>query len=268
MSFAEAALLGLIQGLTEPLPVSSQGVVTVVNAWLFDATLTDSVSFSLWLHMGTTLSVVVAFRRDVAAVFRDTLSRPTRPTATVKFLVIATVVSAPLGLFALAGLFEFSDRIGTAAMAAVGIMMLVTGTLLLGRRSGGTRTREDVTWLDAVATGAAQGFAALPGLSRSGLTVSTLLWRRVDRSETLALSFLLSVPASLGAGIYGALKTNAYASPEALAALVTAAAVGFVAIRVLIKLAERVNFGWFVVIVGGSIIAGAMWEMLSSNIYS
>ena len=64
------------------------------------------------------------------------------------------------------------------------------------------------------------------------------------------------------------MKTNAYASPEALAALATAAVVGFVAIRTLIKLAERVNFGWFVIIVGGSIVGGASWTLLSSNIYS
>ena len=117
-------------------------------------------------------------------------------------------------------------------------------------------------------TGVAQGLAALPGLSRSGLTVSTLLWRKVDRSETLALSFLLSVPASLGAGIYGALKTNSYGSPEAIIALGVAAVAGFVAIRLLIKLAEQVNFGWFVIIVGGSIVGGVLWETLSSNIYS
>ena len=268
MSFAEAALLGLIQGLAEPLPVSSQGVVTIVNAWLFDTTLADAAAFSLWLHLGTALSVIVAFRRDVTAVLRDTLSRPIKPTPGVNFLVIATVVSAPLGFLALIGLFEFSDRIGTAAMGTVGVMMLVTGTLLLRRRSGGTRTRDDVTWLDAVVTGVAQGLAALPGLSRSGLTVSALLWRKVDRSETLALSFLLSVPASLGAGIYGALKTNSYGSPEALAALATAAVAGFLAIRVLIKIAEKVNFGWFVIIVGGSIVGGALWETLRSNIYS
>ena len=268
MSFAEAALLGLVQGLAEPLPVSSQGVVTIVNAWLFDANLADAAAFSLWLHLGTALSVIIALRRDVTAVLRDALSRPVKPTPGVNFLVIATVVSAPLGFLALIGLFEFSDRIGTAAMGVVGVMMLATGTLLLRRRSGGTRTRHDVTWLDAVVTGVAQGLAALPGLSRSGLTVSTLLWRKVDRSETLALSFLLSVPASLGAGIYGAMKTDAYASPEAIIALGVAAVAGFVAIRVLIKIAERVNFGWFVIIVGGSIVGGAVWETLRSNIYS
>ena len=88
-------MLGLIQGLTEPLPVSSQGVVTVVNAWLFDATLADAASFSLWLHLGTALSVIFAFRQDVTAVLRDAVSRPTKPTPSVSFLIIATVVSAP-----------------------------------------------------------------------------------------------------------------------------------------------------------------------------
>ena len=72
----------------------------------------------------------------------------------------------------------------------------------------------------------------------------------------------------MGAGIYGALKTNSYGSPEALAALATAAVAGFLAIRVLIKIAEKVNFGWFVIIVGGSIVGGAVWETLRSNVYS
>ena len=267
MSFAEAALLGLIQGLAEPLPVSSQGLVTVVNARLFDECLADAAAFSLWLHLGTALSVLIAFRGDVTSLISGTLRRPTRPTPAMAFLVLATVVSAPIGFVALAGLFELSDRIGTAMMGAVGIMMLVTGTLILRRRFLGTRGRNDVTWFDAAATGIAQGLAALPGLSRSGLTVSALLWRKVDRSETLTLSFLLSIPASLAAGIYGALKTGAYATPEALLALGVAAVVGIAAIRALLKLADRVNFGWFVVIVGGSIIAGAIWDMLRSNIH-
>ena len=116
MSFAEAALLGLIQGLTEPLPVSSQGIVTIANSWFFDETLADAAAFSLWLHLGTAFSIVVALRRDVTAVLSDALSRPVKPTPAVSFLVIATVVSAPLGLVALIGLFEFSDRIGAAAM--------------------------------------------------------------------------------------------------------------------------------------------------------
>ena len=99
-------------------------------------------------------------------------------------------------------------------MAAVGILMLITGAVLIKSKSSGTRTRDDVRWPDAILAGIAQGLAALPGLSRSGLTVSALLWRGVDRREALTLSFILSIPASLGAGLYAALSSGYYASPE------------------------------------------------------
>ena len=113
--------------------------------------------------------------------------------------------------------------------------------------------------MDALLVGAAQGLAALPGLSRSGLTVSALLWRGVDRRETLALSFLLSVPASVGAGLYAALDSGLRTSPQALLALAVSAAVGFIAVRALMGLARRINFGWFALAAGAAIAAGGAW---------
>ena len=120
-----------------------------------------------------------------------------------------------------------------------------------------------MTLLDAALTGIAQGLSTLPGLSRSGLTVSALLARQVDRREALVLSFLLSIPASLGAGLYSAYDGEIYTSGSAIVAVVVAAAVGFVTIRALMTVAERVNFGLFVVVVGLSIIGGALWQGLS-----
>ena len=260
MSFAEAALLGLIQGLAEWLPVSSEGVVTAVHSLAFGSTLTTAVNFSLWLHLGTAIAALAAFRGEAAELIRAAAGNPLRPTPLLAFLGIATLTSAPLGLLLLWGLPEFSDRIGAAAMAGVGVLMLITGAALLRRRAGGTLTRHDVTWRDGALTGLAQGLAALPGLSRSGLTVSALLGRGVDRREALTLSFLLSIPASLVAGLYGAVQSGFYASPEALAALAVAAIAGFLTLKALMSVAQRVNFGWFVIIVGGGIIAGGLWQ--------
>ena len=259
MTLAEAALLGLIQGLAEWLPVSSEGVLTAVQSFAFGAPLPDAVNFSLWLHLGTVLSALAAFRSDVWDVLRDIARRPTSPSPMTAYLILATLSGAPLGFLLLLGLFEFSEIVGAVAMAAVGILMLVTGAVLIRSKSSGTRTRDDARWPDAVLTGIAQGLAALPGLSRSGLTVSALLWRGVDRREALTLSFILSIPTSLGAGLYAALSAGYYASPEAAAALVISALTGFVTIRALMSVAQRLNFGWFVLILGAGIIAGAIW---------
>ena len=259
MTLPEAALLGLIQGLAEWLPVSSEGVVTAVYSLVFGADLPDAVNFSLWLHLGTVLSALAAFRSDVWEILRDIARRPTSPSPATAYLILATLSSAPLGFLLLLGLFEFSETAGSVAMAAVGLLMLVTGAILVRSESSGTRTRDDVRWPDAILTGIAQGLAALPGLSRSGLTVSALLWRGVDRREALALSFILSIPASLGAGLYAALSAGYYASLEAAVALVVSALTGFAAIRALMSVARRLNFGWFVLILGVGIIVGAVW---------
>lgn len=259
MTLAEAALLGLIQGLAEWLPVSSEGVLTAVQSFAFGAPLPDAVNFSLWLHLGTVISALAAFRSDVWDVLHDIARRPTSPSPMTAYLILATLSSAPIGFLLLLGLFEFSEIVGAVAMAAVGILMLATGAVLIKSKSSGTRTRDNVRWPDAVLTGIAQGLAALPGLSRSGLTISALLWRGVDRREALTLSFILSIPASLGAGLYAALSAGYYASPEAAVALAVSALTGFVTIRALMSVAQRLNFGWFVLILGAGIIAGAIW---------
>ena len=262
MSYAEAVLLGVVQGLAEWLPVSSEGLVATAYSVVFGGPVSEAVSFALWLHVGTALSALAAFRTEVGAVCRNLLTQPSRPTAMTVFLIVATVTSAPIGFTLLIVLDELTDQIGSIAMAIVGFMMLVTGAVLLQRHTIGVRTRDDATWIDAVLTGLAQGLAAIPGLSRSGITVSALLARGIDRREALTLSILLSVPASVGAGIYAAIDSGAYASPQAVVALSVAAVVGFTTIRALLDLAGRLNFGWFVIVVGAAISGGGVWQAL------
>ena len=258
MTLAEAALLGLIQGMAEWLPVSSEGVLTIVQYRAFGAPLSDAVEFSLWLHLGTMLSSLAAFRSDIWNVIREIAGRPASPSPMTAYFILATLSSAPLGFLLLVGLFEFSGIVGSVSMAAVGLLMLITGVVLTKSKSSGTRTRDDVRWPDAILTGIAQGLAALPGLSRSGLTVSALLWRGVDRREALALSFILNIPASMGAGLYAAVSADYYASPEAAVALAVSALTGFVTIKALMSVARRLNFGWFVLVLGAGIIVGAI----------
>ena len=262
MSFAEALLLGSLQGVAEWLPVSSEGLVTAVYSLVMGGSLPEAVGFSLWLHLGTALSALAAFRGEVALVVRDMVRSPRSWGPVTNFVVAASVVSAPIGLILLAGLEGFSERVGALAMAAVGVLMVLTSVILYIGRSAGRRDRGSVTWPDAALTGIAQGFAALPGLSRSGLTLAALIGRGIDRGDALTLSFLISIPASVGAGIYAGARSGVYASPEAVVALIVAAAVGYVSIRALLNLARRVNFGLFVAVAGVVIIAGGLWQAL------
>ena len=256
----ESALLGLLQGLTEWLPVSSQGVVTAASAFFFDYDASEAVAVALWLHVGTSLAAVVAFRREVVGIAREVLRDPMHPSPMLAFLAVGTVVSAGIGLPLLLVLDELSGAFGAGAMAAVGALMVVTGSVQVRRPVAGTRDRTGLSLLDAVLTGLAQGLAALPGLSRSGLTVAVLLGRRVERSEALVLSFLLGIPAGLAAALFAGLDSGVLRTAEGLVGAAVAFVVGLASIKVLLALARRVNLGVFVVAVGLAVIGGAVFE--------
>ena len=259
----ESALLGLLQGLTEWLPVSSQGVVTAASSFLFDYEASDAIAVALWLHAGTSLAAVVAFRREVGGIARELLRDPMHPSPLLAFLAVGTVVSAVVGLPLLLLLDEISGAFGAGAMALVGALMVVTGVVQVRRPVAGTRDRAGLSLLDAVLTGLAQGLAALPGLSRSGLTVAVLLGRRVDRSEALVLSFLLGIPAGLAAALFAGLDSGVLRTPEGLVGAAVAFVVGLASIKVLLAVARRVNLSWFVVLVGLAVIGGAGFEALA-----
>ena len=253
-------LLGVVQGLTEWLPVSSEGVVTAVRDMLVDSSLGESIFYSLWLHLGTVLSVLVAFRKELFSLAQEALADPKHPSPLLWYLLLSTFVSALIGLPLLITIEEGSTRLGALAMAFVGVFMLLTGTLQFRRKVEGERGRDRVGPKDAILAGAAQGLAVLPGLSRSGLTVSVLLSRGIHRREALVLSFLMSIPASLGAGLYSGVEQGLLTSKGPLLAGLVAGIVGFVSIRALLSVADRISFASLVIFVGLAVIVGAVWQ--------
>ena len=253
-----AAVLGFLQGLVEWLPVSSEGVVAGVYALIFDASLDEAVGFALWLHVGTVPSVLIALRRDIVNIVREFLTRPQTPSPTVRFLVLATLVSGVVGLPFLLTLSDISSVGGTAATGLIGCFMLVTGYVQLRRPESEAHAREDLSLIDSLLVGVAQGLAVIPGLSRSGMTVAALLSRRVDRKRALTLSFLLSVPASLAASIYVGIDSGLVFDTEAIIAAGVAFVVGLLTIKALMVAAAKMNLGWFVTAVGAVMIVGAL----------
>ena len=257
-----AVVLGLIQGIFEWLPVSSEGLVAAAYTLLHDAELDEAVGFALWLHLGTAPAALVALRGEVVELARGLLARPPRPSPALVFLAAATVVSAAVAFPLLLTLSELSAAVGGGAMLIVGAAMLVTGAVQLRRPSDGARTGDDARVTDGALAGVAQGVAVIPGLSRSGLTVAVLLARRMEAREALTLSFLMSVPASLGAAVYVAVSSDVEIGAEAVVAAVVAFGVGLVTIRLLLGLAGRVNFAGFALAVGAVMAAGGLWDLL------
>ncbi len=254
----EAAVLGIVQGVTEWLPVSSEGVVAVVDSWLFGRRFAEAVAFALWLHVGTALSALILLRIEFVGIVRDLLTRKKRTAPSTTFLVCSTLISGAIGLPLLIGLSAISSVAGSGAMAVVGVALLVSAAVQIRRPMVRSRTRNELRIRDALVVGVAQGVAVVPGISRSGVTVAALLARGIDRRESLILSFILSVPASIAAALYVGFTSELKIDASAAIALVATAITGMVTIKGLLAVASQLNLATFVAVVGFAIIAGTV----------
>src|SRR3989344_584354 len=198
-------ILGLVQGIFEWLPISSEGALLFIQSNFFNNLNLDSLlKIALFLHLGTFFAALIYFRKDVKELLSSLKSYKHSTIETKKllnFLIISTIVSGIIGFviykFVLnaAKNFTLSSKIITIT---IGIFLLITGYLLLTsskkRMYANNRTIYHLTIVDSLLLGFVQGIAVLPGLSRSGLTVSSLLLRNVDDKTSLRLSFLMSLP--------------------------------------------------------------------------
>ena len=259
----ESIVLGIVQGETEWLPVSSEGSVTAVGSLLFDLSLSEALAFALWLHLGTAVAAAIAFRGELIEIAREAIRDVKHPSSLLRFLVLGTLFSAVIGFPMLIVLDDLSTAIGGGAMLAVGVAMLVTAVALRTRPDGGSRARTDLTTTDAVVFGIAQGLATVPGLSRSGLTVAALLGRGLSKGEALAVSFVMSIPASLGASLVAGLDSDGPTLAVGLVGAAVATVVGIATIRALLSVAERINFAVFVAGLGLLVVGGGLVQVLS-----
>lgn len=256
----EGITLGIIQGITEWLPISSEGAIVLVKENFFGGgELADAIRFSLFLHVGTFLAALVYLRKDVFSILASLWrfkSVPAKERALINFLFVATVISGALGyvlLSVLSGIeeeFEFSGRTVTAS---IGVLLLVTAALQLKKKEEVGKKSADLKFVDGIALGLAQGAAVLPGISRSGITISAFLLRGFNDSDALKLSFLLSLPIVLAGNIV--LNLGGFTiSEEALFGLLFSFIFGLATIHLLLKFAARVNFGYFVLVFGALVI--------------
>ena len=195
MDFIEAIVLGVIQGLTEFLPVSSSGHLELAKTILGDTSVPqESLTFTVVLHFATALSTIVIFRKEIAQIFKGLFQLKWNEEMQFSLKIIASMIPAVVvGL-----LFEKQlEAFFGGNIILVGVMLLVTALLLL-LADRAKKTDKKVTFTNAIIIGVSQAIAMLPGISRSGATISTSVLLGVDRTKAARFSFLMVVPLIIG----------------------------------------------------------------------
>ena len=260
MSLLSSILLGLIQGLAEFLPISSSGHLAIAAHFMGQAGIGEPPPFfDVLLHLGTLAAVFAAYWQDIREMIvelicgvRD-LARGTTPSPIppARRLILLIIVGT-LPLFVVLPVKDFIEGLGDNIYFVAGAL-IVTGFLLFAsdRVKKGRKTEKTATLLDVLLVGVAQAIATCPGISRSGTTITAGCFVGLDRRFAVRYSFLMSIPAILGANILTlkdaiAEKTIIVSDiPVYLVGVAVAAVVGYLCIRLLKMIADKGRFGWF-----------------------
>lgn len=275
MTIGEAIILGIVQGIAEFLPISSSGHLAILQN-LFNMSDIEGghMFFDVLLHFGTLIAICFMYWNDIKAMFNETIEllsgrraaadgRPKQyPAARMFFLIVAATLPLVLVL-------PVNDYIGELSQSTVfvGIALILTGFMLLvsDKMTPGVKTEKNMRFSDALIIGLCQCVATLPGLSRSGTTITAGIATGQDRSYAVRFSLLMSIPAVLGATLLElikAIKTGIDASliPAYLFGMVAAMVSGVLAIGLLKMIAKSKRFGGFAYYCW---IAGALTIILS-----
>jgi undecaprenyl-diphosphatase len=257
MSELEALLLGIVQGLTEFLPISSSGHLILVP-WLQDYTFLENneafnKTFDVALHAGTLIAAISYFRHEVVTftvAFLQAIRRRTIETADERIAMAIAVGTIPAVLVGGVGASFIEDHLGEPWM--IGIQLIVFGALLgWADRLPQRRDVDALTLRDGLYVGVAQVLALAPGTSRSGITITAARYLGFDRDSAARVSFLLLIPAVFGATIYSAYKANQDGLPDDVAGpiivgTIASAVSGYAAIAWLLRLLRTHSYRPFV----------------------
>ncbi len=247
-----AIILGIIQGLTEFLPVSSSGHLELAKFFLNDTSVAEqSMLMTVVLHAATALSTIVIFRKDIIEILQGLWQGITEQTwlKNEEFsfsmkIILSMIPAAFIGLF-------FEDILETLfdkQILLVGCLLIVTG-LLLFLADRAKNTDKKVSFTSAILIGIAQAIAILPGISRSGATISTAVLVGIDRTRSARFSFLMVVPLILGKMAKDILSGDIIYSSEILvpmlAGFAAAFCTGLLACTWMIQLVKKSNLSWF-----------------------
>jgi undecaprenyl-diphosphatase len=246
MNVWQGFLLGLIQGIAEWLPVSSEALVAIIGVQLLGLSPQTIIDTALLLHLGTALAIAGYFKDELLNLMKSSRSK----TNYRQFIIVTTAMSLVVGGPIYLGLKQITagDSAGSILTIIMGVALLFTAWLL--KRSGqDIRTRFDVSKMDGLWLGITQGLAVIPGISRSGSTTAVSLWRGFSTTASLENSFIIGLPIMIiGSALllWQGEGLQIITSPGGVVALATAAIVGYLTIGWLLRIAKDANFSVFV----------------------
>lgn len=275
MSLLQAIAMGLIQGLTEFLPVSSSGHLAIFKN-IFQVNTETGILFDILLHLGTLVAIFAVYYRDifkliaegvcligdaccnVGIFFRRLFGRKEASYRKVikngyrKFVMLVIVSTIPTAVIG----YTARDLVEAASefLFIPGIFLIVTAVLLVisDRVKDGTKTPKSVTYTNAFGIGICQGIATMPGLSRSGTTIAACVFSGFDRNFAVKYSFIMSIPAILGAAVLEVKDIGAVEIPPTeilyyAVGMVVAAVVGFICMKTLLVIVRKKKFTYFAI---------------------
>ena len=260
MTILQSIFLGLVQGIAEFLPVSSSGHLSVFQNLLgMNAAGEDQLLFDVLLHLGTLVSVCVVFWKDIVEIVRECvelvrgIGHPVpgerKRLNAVRLLLMIVLATVPLVL-----VLPVHDSVEQLyySTAFIALAFLATGTMLFcaDRMPRGARTEKNMRVRDALLIGLCQAVATMPGLSRSGTTITAGVATGLDRRFAVKFSFLISIPAVLGANLLSLVKAlkagvDWSQAPVWLLGMLVAMITGYFALNLLRYIAKKGRFGWF-----------------------
>ena len=260
MSWFEAFVLGLVQGLTEYLPVSSSGHLAIGSA-LFGIEAEENLTFTVAVHVATVLSTLVILWKEIDWIFRGLFKF--EMNAETKYVINILISMIPIGIV---GIFfkDYVEEIFGSGLLIVGCMLLLTACLLTFSYYAKPRQKENISMRDAFIIGLSQACAVLPGLSRSGTTIATGLLLGNNKTQLAQFSFLMVIPPILGEAILDILKTATGEAPAGdiptlslVVGFLTAFVAGCLACKWMINIVKKgklIYFAIYCAIVGAATV--------------
>lgn len=271
----EYILIALIQGIFEWLPISSSGQVMIISTNFFGISTENAFSLAIWLHLGTAIAVLLKFRGDYYGILKtiiqkgsyveesdDKKERDIKIRNWIIFATIGTGITAlPLYfIFKLIFLDAFTAIQGDIITLFISGLLIFTGVIIIKTRKmfGNLKIRnisKKKVNKDSFLSGLVQGFSILPGISRSGVTVSAILLEKYEQNNALRLSFLMSVPVVIASIIVDILfgEGSIFGSLDLITIIITTFVSflsGYLTIELLLRIAKKINFGYFCVSYG------------------
>lgn len=246
LSILEAVSIGILQGILEWLPVSSEGNLVLIINQIFGVEPFDAFFYSIFLHIGTGTAALIYFRKDVLGIF---LARNEQCKNLRRDIFIITFITGLVG-FPIYMFLEISTKFGETLIAIIGLALIITGLIQKNIQDTGLRKYDSLTLIETVVLGFVQGLSVIPGISRSGITISTLLFMKYKGKTAFKLSILMSIPVSYAStlGLYLIKKPSI--DSGILISLIVTLIIGYLSINSMLKLAQRLHFWKFVVVMG------------------